>query len=192
MIVPLSHEVMTADEFERLPDRDRYELVDGRLVEKPEMGLEANWVAGQVYAALDAFNKAHRLGWVFPPEGEFALFPDRPNTIRKPDGAFIRYGRLEGERLPPGRCRLAPDLAVEVTSPTNEVEDLEVKIAEYLAAGIRLVWVIHPTTRTVYVYRADGSVSRLTDAAELTGEDVLPGFAYPIRNLFPSPPPTAP
>src|SRR4051812_35357610 len=132
MIVPLSHEVMTADEFERLPDRDRYELVDGRLVEKPEMGLEAVWVAGEVHAAMRAFNKAHPLGWVLPPEGDFVLSPDRPNSIRKPDGAFIRYGRLEGERLPRGRCRLAPDLAVEVTSPTDDVEDLEIKIAEYL------------------------------------------------------------
>ncbi len=192
MIVPLSHEVITADEFERLPDRDRYELVDGRLVEKPEMGLEAVCVAGEVYAAIRAFNKAHPLGWPVPPEGEFVLFPDRPNLIRKPDGAFIRFGRLEGERLPRGRCPLAPDLAVEVSSPTNEVEDLEVKIAEYLAAGVRLVWVIHPMTRTAYVYRADGTVSRLTETAELSGEDVLPGFVCPLRDLFPAPAPAAP
>src|SRR5262245_36368302 len=127
MIVPLAQEVVTADEFERLPDRDRYELVDGRLVEMPEMGLESTWVAGQVYTAMDVFNKTHRLGWVFPSEGEFAFFPDRPNYIRKPDAAFIRYGRLEGERLPRGRCRLAPDLAVEVTYQRTQVGAFEVK-----------------------------------------------------------------
>jgi Uma2 family endonuclease len=193
MMLPIAaDEVITADEFERLPNRDRYELVDGRLAKKPPMSPEAVWVTGEIYVALVTFIEAHQLGWIFPPDGEFVLFSDRPNTIRRPDVAFLRHGRLSGDELPCDLCRLAPDLAIEITSPMYKAEDLEVKIAEYLAAGIRLVWVVHPITRTVYVYRADGSVSRLTDAAELTGEDVLPGFVYPIRDLFPAPAPAAP
>jgi Uma2 family endonuclease len=77
-----------------------------------------------------------------------------------------------------------PDLAVEVVSPGDTVYGLNAKIREYLAAGIRLVWVIHPDTRTADVYRLDGSVVHLGPGEALDGEDVLPGFRLPLTELF--------
>jgi Uma2 family endonuclease len=81
---------------------------------------------------------------------------------------------------------------VEVTSPTDEVYDLEEKIEEYLRAGVRLIWVIHPEVRAIPVIRADGSGLRLRPGGELSGEDVIPGFRCPVDALFPAAHPAAP
>ena len=82
---------------------------------------------------------------------------------------------------------IAPDLAVEVTSPTDTVYELEEKVEEYLRAGVRLVWVIHPEVHAIQVIRGDGSGYRLRAGDELSGEEVVPGFRCPVASLFPAP-----
>ncbi|MBI3466041.1 MAG: Uma2 family endonuclease, partial [Planctomycetes bacterium] len=103
----------------------------------------------------------------------------------KPDAAFIRFGRLPGEQLPIGYVRIAPDLAVEVTSPNELAEEVESKIDDYLAAGVRLLWIVNPTRRTVRIHRANGTIGWLREHDTLDGEDVLPGFRCAVRDLFP-------
>jgi Uma2 family endonuclease len=108
--------------------------------------------------------------------------------VRKPDVSFVRYGRFPDEQLPAGFARLAPDLTGEVVSPGDTYEEVDGKVEEYLRAGVRLVWVISPTNRTVRVYRLDGSSSSVRADGELDGEDVLPGFRCRVADLFPQPP----
>jgi Uma2 family endonuclease len=85
-----------------------------------------------------------------------------------------------------GYVTIPPDLAVEVASPSDEVYDLEQKVEEYLRAGVRLIWVIHPEVRAIQVTRADRSGHRLGPGDELSGEDVVPGFRCPVASLFPA------
>src|SRR6476646_5301765 len=99
MIVALNQPLVTADEFERMSDTKGCELIDGRIVEMPQMGMEATWVTGQAFLAVETHCRRHRLGWVLTSQAEYNCFPDRPNHIRKADVSFIRFGRLEDERL---------------------------------------------------------------------------------------------
>lgn len=103
------------------------------------------------------------------------------------DAAFIRRGRLPGEKLHEGFVRIAPDLAVEVVSPNDLFDEVESNALQYLDAGVRLVWVVNPRTRSVQVYRADRTVTRLREQDEITGEDVLPGFRCMVGEFFPLP-----
>jgi Uma2 family endonuclease len=91
--------------------------------------------------------------------------------------------------VPRGDFRVVPALIVEVVSPNETADDLDGKIEDFLRAGTVLVWVIHPLRRTVMIHRANGTISRLRDPADLTGEDVLPGFAVPLAAFLPRVPP---
>jgi Uma2 family endonuclease len=117
-------------------------------------------------------------------EASYQCFPNNPNRVRRPAVSFIRIGRLTAGEEPEGHCRIAPDLAVEVVSPNDLYSEVEEKVVEYLGAGVRLVWVINPPTRTVRVHRADGTGADLGALDELDGEDVLPGFHCKIEDLF--------
>ena len=165
-------------------DRKGYELIHGTWVEKPEMGAASVRVGGRIVTHLTNFAEARSLGDVFPADGAFQLFPNQPKLIRKPDVSFVATGRLPNNTLPQGNIKLAPDLAVEVVSPNDEAVALEQKLDEYLRAGVRLVWVVHPLTKVVYVYRPDGTAARKTATESLDGEAVLPGFTLPIAELF--------
>jgi len=126
----------------------------------------------------------NRLGHCYGEKTVYHIFPDDPKRSRIPDGSFIRSGRLPGEESPRGEFTIAPDLAIEVVSPNDLVEDLHERINDLLGAGVRLVWVVIPSTRQIFVYRPEGPVTRLSDADELSGEDVVPGFSCPIVAIF--------
>jgi len=167
-----------------MADGDAYELVDGQLVEK-NMGTKSSWVASEVMFRIRSFITIHPEGWVLA-EAAYQCFPDAPSKVRRPDVSFIRFGRLPDEELPDGHCAIAPDLAVEVTSPRDTHYQVAEKIEEYLSAGVALVWIVNPNTRTVLVYRKDrDTVSFLHEDDELSGEDVLPDFRCPVRDIFP-------
>ena len=106
-----------------------------------------------------------------------------PDTVRGPDVAY--YSR---ERIPEAGYATgfwgAPDLAVEITSPGNRVSEIQEKVTEYLDAGVRLVWVIDPPTRTVTAYAPDGSARILRYVDTLDGGDVVPGFRFRLAELF--------
>lgn len=180
----------TAAELAVLPDAKRFELEDGILVER-DMSVESSWIGGELAAVLRNHCKAKELGWVFPADNAYQCFPDSPDTIRKPDVSFIRFGRLTDEKLPAeGYAKIPPDLAVEVISPNDLAYEVERKIKQYLSAGVQLVWVINPDTRTIRIHRPDGTLAELGADGELSGERVVPGFRCAVRELFP--PQTAP
>jgi Uma2 family endonuclease len=174
----------TPEDLLAMANGDDYELVDGQLVEK-NMGTKSSWVSTQVGHRIQSFIDLHPVGWLLT-EASYQCFPDAPAKVRRPDVSFIHFGRLEDEELPDGHCPIAPDLVVEVTSPRDTHYEVAEKIEEYLSAGVSLVWIVNPHTRTVLVYRKDlDTVSFLHEADELSGEDVLPGFRCPVRDVFP-------
>jgi Uma2 family endonuclease len=174
----------TPEDLLAMPDGQSYELVDGQLVER-KMGFESGWVGSRLLVRLGRYGEEHELGDAVSSEVGYQCFPHRPGLVRKPDVSFVRHGRLPGAALPKGWARIPPDLAVEVVSPNDLYEELEEKLDDYEKAGVPLIWVISPKSRKVMVYRADGSVSRLREDDELSGEDVIPGFRCPIREILP-------
>jgi Uma2 family endonuclease len=172
---------------------DGYELVDGEPVEK-KMGAEASYVTVRLGYLISAHLDRAPLGWALGAETGYRCFPNRPKLIRKPDMSFVRFGRLPGERAPRGDITIPPDLAVEVVSPNDLYDEADRKIGEYIDASVRLVWVVNPETQTVHVYHPDGTARRLRAAETLGGEDVLPGFAVAVSELFrpPTPAPAGP
>ena len=174
-------ELVRVEDVERLPDDDyRYALIRVVLYRmpppKPRHGRITTTVAGYLWS----FVAEHRLGIVYSNSG-FVLARG-PDVLLGPDVAFVR-----ADRLPPDDDQypdLAPDLAVEIFSPSNTGSDVEDKIREYLAAGVPLLWLLDPRRRTVRVRAADGTERVLTEADELDGGDVLPGFRLPVARLF--------
>ena len=177
----------TAEDLLRMPDGDLYELVDGQLVER-DRGTESNWIAGKLFRLIADHAESNSLGWVLPTDSSYQCFPGRPNQVRKPDVSFIRSGRLPNEELPRGHCRIAPDLIAEVISPNDFYSDVMRRIFDFMEAGVPLIWVVDPDSRSVIVYRSDRSLSLLHEQDGLSGESVLSGFSCRISELFPPKP----
>jgi Uma2 family endonuclease len=175
--------LLTIDEFERLPDDEwRCELVRGVVVREPPAGFEHGRVANRILHLLTGFVEKHGLGEVLASETGFVLF-EEPPTVRAPDAAFVAEGRVPSP-APPGFGRLAPDLAVEVVSPSNTIAQIHSKVLDYLDAGSRLVWVVDPATRSVTVYRSRKEIRLLVGDEELDGGEVLPGFRVGLSEIF--------
>lgn len=173
---------LTPDDLLAMPNGKDYELVDGILSER-NMGAQSSWIAARLMGLLQAFCRAGVRAWLFDAECGYLGF-GRGSTLRKPDLSVVLHDRLP--EIPSGWINLAPDLAVEVVSPGDAAIDLELKVEEYLSAGVRLVWVVYPESRLVRVLRPDGTETRLREADTLHGEEVLPGFSCPVAELFPT------
>ena len=137
----------------------------------------------RVGALLDAHVRANQSGRVFAAETGFIL-RRAPDTVRAPDASFVANDRLPAGELPVGYLELAPDLAVEVASPGDTAREIQEKVADWLQAGTRLVWVIYPATRSATVHRSLDDSEELTGHRSLEGEDVVPGFVCDLSELF--------
>lgn len=166
-----------------MPDGERYELIDGVPVEK-KMGAQAEEVAGLLLTHFNNFIRPKKLGRAYPSQTGFQCFPGQPGRVRMPDTSFVAAGKLPGDRSPEGYIKVAPDIAVEVVSPNELYEELQAKVMDYKSAGVRLIWVVSPQTRTVLIRRLDGTCAEVGEGGELSGEDVIPGFACPVADLF--------
>jgi Uma2 family endonuclease len=177
---------LTADDLWRMGEGDvRRELVDGEVIEMTPAGGVHGDVTGKVYRPLAGHVEAHRLGKVVVGDVGFVLaLPSDPERVRAPDVAFISTRKLPDGRLPQGFVAGAPDLAVEVLSPSENPVEVQQKVRDYLEAGTRLVWVVAPRARTVTVYRPDGSARLVREPESLDGEDVVPGLAIPLADLL--------
>jgi Uma2 family endonuclease len=178
---------MTAEQLLALPTRDgnrdrRYELVRGRLRVMEPPGGAHGWLAVRLAARLLAFVEPRALGDVFTETG-FVLARG-PDTVRGPDVSFVRAGRLPVGDLPAGYLELAPDLAVEIRSPTDRRGGIEEKLGDYFAAGTPLVWLVDPARRTVAVRTPDGDDQIVREGDTLDGGEVLPGFTLTLADLF--------
>jgi Uma2 family endonuclease len=160
-----------------------FELVDGVLVEKA-MGFRESILAVFIATALDTFVPRANLGVVAGSDGMMRLFP---KTVRMPDVAYVAWSRFPGGQVAATPIPdLAPDLAVEVLSKSNTPAEMARKRAEYFRAGTRLVWMVDPDSRAVSVVTCEEEEIVLGETSELTGGNVLPGFALQIAKLFAS------
>jgi Uma2 family endonuclease len=158
-----------------------FELIDGTLVEKA-MGWKESELAIVIATLLRNFVAEHRLGKVFGPDGMVRL---EPAQIRIPDVAFISKQRFAGRALTPGAFwELGCDLAVEVISPSNTRREMERKLSDYFAAGVRLVWLVYFKTREVVVHTSPNQAVTLRGEDVLDGGNVLPGFSISVAELF--------
>jgi len=179
----LDAEVISAPEPEPEPEK-RYEIIDGRKVGKPPMGQIQILVAGLLVQILGGFTRTHQLGRVAP---EFLFRVDsKGKKKRAPDVAFVSYARLPRDFKVGSKdgFDVAPELAIEVISPSNKVSEVTAKIREYFEVGVLRVWVVHPADRLVYVYESPKKVSILGDGDELDGGELLPGFKLSLAELF--------
>lgn len=191
MATDITAELVTPEQLALMDDDKEYELVDGQLVRR-HMGNLAAWVAAEMATKLTNHVRGQKLGWVFTSDAGYRLDPDRPLNVRKPDVSFVRFGRLPGEVPSETYEELAPDLAVEVVSPTDTARELEEKIEEYLDSGVRQVWVLYPELRTMRVHRPNGIMLLLRNGDEISGEDVVEGFRCILSDVFELPTPAKP
>jgi Uma2 family endonuclease len=158
------------------------ELVRGRLIVREPPGSRHGKVAMNLAVRLANHVEPLGAGQIFAAETGFTLFR-APDTVRAPDIAFVRRERLPVP-IPAGYLELAPDLVVEVLSPSDRPGEVLAKVGDWLEAGARLVWVIDPERRIARVYRQDGTESSITADGQLDGEDVLPGFLCPLASVL--------
>jgi Uma2 family endonuclease len=153
------------------------------LVREPRPGAYHGRTQARLSQKLGEFVESGTIaGVVFTDVG--VVLSRRLRTVRGPDVAFYRPDRLP-DPLPPGFLDAAPDLAVEVVSASDSASEILEKVMEYLDAGSRAVWVIDPRSRTATVYRSREVIRILGDEDVLDGEDVIPGFRLPLRDILP-------
>lgn len=174
---------ITVDEFEATCGDERVELIDGVVVPMTPASVEPSRVSATVTILLGMHVLPRKLGVVLSAEAGFVLFPDRA-TVVAPDVAFIRAGRAPQGEARWHFSRVAPDLAVEVLSPTDRVRDMRAKVALYQEAGVPLVWVVDPQAQTVTVCALGQEPLTLTAADPLDGGEVLPDFQMTVADLF--------
>ena len=177
--------ITTADELFRMPDNGlRHELVRGELRTMTPAGYEHGIVGGRLFSSLCTHVRSAGLGELLCGEPGFRLASD-PDTVRVPDAAFVRCERSGRGRPLKGFLPGPPDLAVEVVSPSDSSGEVQEKVFEWLDAGTRMVLVLEPDDQTVTVWRARDRVRVLGPDDVIDGEDVVPGWRCPVRELFP-------
>ncbi|HUF13498.1 MAG TPA: Uma2 family endonuclease [Longimicrobiales bacterium] len=182
---PMDLPLLSVREYAVLAEEDGYrvELSRGRLVREAYPAALHAWICARVAAALEDY--AQRAGGEVLAGGGFVL-EEAPATVRAPDVAWVASRGAPEARVPAeGFWPGAPDLAVEINSPSNSASYVLEKVQQYLEAGSRMVWVIDPPTRTVTVYRSREHIHILGPDTELDGADVLPGLRLQIASVFP-------
>ena len=175
---------MTADELLRLPDDEyRYELVKGELRVMTPASPRHGRIAMRLGSLIEQHARQHKQGVVYAAETGFQL-RQNPDTVRAADAAFVAQDRIPAEGEPEGYWAIAPDLVAEVVSASDSASAVHAKVADWLGAGCRLVWVVYPDTQTVTEYRSLTQIRVLTADQSLEGGDVLPGFDYQVGELF--------
>lgn len=175
--------LVTAGEFERLPCNGKQQaLVRGVIVETMPPGGEHGGIAVAAASLLRTWVKSGAGGFVGVESG-FVL-QRNPDTVRAPDVYYVRAERIPATGVPKGFWTIAPDVAVEVVSPSETADEVRDKVRDYLQAGTPLVWVVYARTQEVIVHTPDGVARTYGSDDVLEGIDVLPGFACTVAELF--------
>jgi Uma2 family endonuclease len=177
--------LVTPEDLLQMVDEGKgYELVNGELREL-DASKESSHIAGEIYNRLKNHCDRFQPSWVFPEGTSYCCFPDDDSRVRRPDTSLIRLDRMTPEQYRVrGHCEIVPDLVVEVASPNDNAEELQTKIEEWLNAGVKLQWIVHPATRHILVYRLDDSPVLFRSADTLTAPELLTGFSCPVADLF--------
>lgn len=181
----VTEKLITAEEFARMPDPadgSQQELVRGVIVTMPPPRGRHGACCFLVAHRLGEFVLANKLGTMFTNDTGFITERD-PDTVRGPDVSFWSRERLP--EIPEEYIAIPPDLVVEVVSPGDHFSRVQKKVLHYLTRGVPLVWVVDPEDRSVTVYRPGKQATILEEGDTISGEEALPGFACPVRALFP-------
>lgn len=181
----VAKKLLTAEEFWLLPEGEgKRELVQGEVVEWMPVGGLHSEVAAELITLLRNWARPIKAGFV---GGEAGYIVRRnPDGVRAADVSFVRRERIPESGIPENFWNLAPDLAVEVVSPSESADEVWEKVSDYLAAGTPVVWVIYPRSKHVVVYTPDGIGRTLKAEDSLEHPSVLPGFSCKVGDLFPS------
>ena len=175
---------VTADQLFAMPDDgNRHELVAGELRTMVPAGWKHGAIGGQLHGWLAHHIQQQKLGKIFLAETGFLITRD-PDTVRAPDIAFIHKDHLPAEDPEEAFWPGAPDLAVEVLSPSDRLSEVDEKVRAWLDAGAMMVWVVNPTGKNIAVHRSKTDIKVLTENDQLTGQDVLPGFTCRVGDIF--------
>ena len=178
--------LLTAEDLLRLDSEGvRGELIRGVLHETTPTGQEHGWIVMKLGALLMNFILPRSLGRLVGSDSGILLERD-PDTVREPDLAFTSAARLPAGGPNKGYAEVAPDLVVEVVSPSDQAREVADKVAMWLSHGVRIVWVVRPANRTIDVHRSPTDVRTLSASDALDGLDVLPGFSCPVSAVFDS------
>ncbi|MCP5097929.1 MAG: Uma2 family endonuclease [Chloroflexi bacterium] len=177
--------MFTAVDLYNMPDHGgRQELIRGELIPMSPASTKHGYIAMRLGAILWNYSSEKGLGRIFAAETGFTISRN-PDTVRAPDVAFVAKEHIPPEGVPEtGFWAIAPDLAAEIVSPNDRMSDIQDKVTDYLAAGVKLVWIVDPKTRTITVYQSLKNVQVLINEDVLDGQDVLPGFQLPLSKLF--------
>ena len=176
--------LITADDLLRLYSEGvRGELIRGALSETMPSGREHGQIAVRLAAKLYNFVEPQNLGILTASDSGVWLEHD-PDTVREPDVAFFSAEKSPTDERVTGYAEVAPDLVVEIVSPTDRLAAVNDKALMWLRYGVRIVWVVHPDERLVDVHRDGHPVVTLDESGALDGADVLPGFSCAVREVF--------
>jgi len=168
-----------------MPEEERGDLINGEVVREPYTSWPHGRLMLRLGSALLEYVKTHGGGDVAVGDVAFVLdLPHDRERVRGADIAFVSARRLPKGKPPETFFHGAPDLAVEVLSPSQTFANVERKVRDYLEAGSRLVWVINPASRSATVYRPGGTARLLGEQERLEGEDLLPGFSMALSEIF--------
>jgi Uma2 family endonuclease len=166
--------------FALIDPEKQLEWVNGQVVVKEPGGARHSRICMRLTANLGWYVEEHRLGAIYGPDVTFTIGQNQ----RLPDVSFVAAARIPAEGDPVGIWTIAPDLAVEISSPNDLIEEVEAKIHEYFAAGVQQVWLVSPQFQTVTFYEAPTKATILQIGDELTSPALLPGFRCPVAALF--------
>lgn len=172
-------QLMTAEELMQLEGPNRHELIKGELLTMPPPQFEHGRVVLNLGVLLGLHVKANNLGYVCAETGY--KLETNPDTVLGSDVSFVSRERLEG--VPDGYYPGAPDLAVEVLSPSDRRSRVEWKTNLWLTLGTKSVWLVNPKHRTVEVVRSDGLRKLFRESDELV-DDTVPGFRVAVSEIF--------
>jgi Uma2 family endonuclease len=170
---------MTATAQVAYEDDLDYEIVDGQK-EVKMAGARRGRIGVNVLIKLGTYLEQHPIGGVYISNTTFLI----GNNDRMPDVSFVSAERFPPEGEPSGKWEIAPDLAVEVVSPTDIWDKVNDKVKEYFAAGVRQVWLVSQPLQQVFVYDSPTQISVVTKEGTLTSETLLPGFRCRVADLF--------
>lgn len=178
---------ITVADVERNPPEGNWELIKGEIVPANPTSYRAARVTARILRLLDAYAEAHRLGEVVGPDAGFVIFPDE-NTLVAPDVGFVASHRVPPAADQAHFARLAPDLVVEIMSPSDRMIDAFRKINLYLEAGVSQVWLVEPGPRTLSVFEPHRPSVRLAGDQVVAADAILPGFSMTVDDLLGPPP----
>ncbi len=176
--------LITAVEFARIPepfDGSMLELVRGEVIELSRPKPRHGHICSKIDRRLGTFVELHNLGWVLSNDTGVIVERD-PDTVRGPDLCFYSLERMPF--LPETYSEFAPELAVEVLSPDDRMTEVREKVREYLAAGVKLIWVVNPDTKSVVVYSGSLKGIEYGPADTVDGGEVIPGFSLRVSEFF--------